>query len=75
MDFPDLYADQSGRRYFLQLCGSQNERKGAVNMKFKNFAKKNKFFCLFAFLAFLIILAAVFAPVLTGGVDPAASVL
>lgn len=44
-------------------------------MKFKNFAKKNKFFCLFAFLAFLIILAAVFAPVLTGGVDPAASVL
>lgn len=44
-------------------------------MKFKSFAKKNTFFCMFAFLAFLIILAAVFAPVITGGVDPAASVL
>ncbi|MDO4490945.1 MAG: ABC transporter permease [Lachnospiraceae bacterium] len=34
------------------------------------FVKKNKAFCLFAFLAFLIILTAVFAPVVTGGVSP-----
>lgn len=44
-------------------------------MKWKNFMKKNKSFCLFAALALLIILAAIFAPLLTGGVDPAASVL
>ena len=44
-------------------------------MEFKRFVKKNKFFCLFAVLAVLIILAAVFAPLITGGVDPAASVL
>ena len=39
-------------------------------MKIKNFVVKNKSFCFFAFLALLIILAAVFAPVLTGGVSP-----
>ncbi len=44
-------------------------------MKFMNFVKKNKSFCLFAVLAILIVLAAVFAPVLTGGVDPAKGVL
>lgn len=36
---------------------------------------KNKSFCFFAFLALLIILAAVFAPVLTGGVSPSEAVL
>lgn len=35
-----------------------------------DFIKKNKAFCLFLLLAVLIILAAVFAPVITGGVDP-----
>lgn len=39
------------------------------------FMKKNKSFCIFAVLALLIILAAVFAPVITGGVDPAKGVL
>ena len=34
------------------------------------FIKNNKSFCLFLTLALLIILAAVFAPVITGGVDP-----
>ena len=42
-------------------------------MNNKSFVKKNLSFCLFAFLAVLIILAAVFAPVVTGGVDPAAA--
>lgn len=41
----------------------------------KNFMMKNKSFCLFGFLAVLIILAAVFAPVITGGVSPEAAVL
>ena len=44
-------------------------------MKIKNFVMKNKSFCFFAFLALLIILAAVFAPVLTGGVSPSEAVL
>ena len=44
-------------------------------MEFQKFVKKNKSFCFFAALALLIILAAVFAPLITGGVDPAASVL
>ncbi len=44
-------------------------------MKNKNFVMKNKSFCFFAFLALLIILAAVFAPVLTGGVSPSEAVL
>lgn len=44
-------------------------------MKFLNFVKKNKSFCLFSLLAILIILAAVFAPVITGGVNPAKGVL
>ena len=39
------------------------------------FIKKNKTFCLFAFFALLIILAAIFAPVLTGGVSPTDAVL
>lgn len=37
--------------------------------------KKNKAFCLFVFLALLIILSAVLAPVLTGGVSPTDAVL
>ncbi len=44
-------------------------------MKFKQFAKKNKSFCLFAVLALLIVLTAVFAPVVTGGVSPTNAVL
>lgn len=40
-----------------------------------NFIKKHASFCFFLLLALLIILAAVFAPVLTGGVDPAKGVL
>lgn len=44
-------------------------------MKFKNFVKKNKSFCLFAVLALLIILVAIFAPVVTGGVSPTDAVL
>ena len=39
------------------------------------FIKKNKAFCLFALLALLIILGAVFAPVLTGGISPTDAVL
>lgn len=39
------------------------------------FIKKNKAFCLFALLALLIILGAVFAPVLTCGVSPTDAVL
>lgn len=44
-------------------------------MKVKNFVIKNKSFCFFAFLALLIILTAIFAPVITGGVSPSESVL
>ncbi|MDE7245631.1 MAG: ABC transporter permease [Oscillospiraceae bacterium] len=44
-------------------------------MEVKNFVKKNKAFCLFALLALLIILTAIFAPVVTGGVSPTDSVL
>lgn len=44
-------------------------------MKFKTFAKKYKSFCFFAALALLIILIAVFAPVVTGGVSPTDAVL
>ncbi len=40
-----------------------------------NFMKKYKAFVLFLVLAVLIILAAVFAPVITGGTDPAKGVL
>ena len=41
----------------------------------KNFIVKNKSFCFFAFLALLIILIAIFAPVITGGVSPSEAVL
>lgn len=44
-------------------------------MKNKGFVKKNLSFCVFAVFAVLIILVAVFAPVVTGGADPAAAVL
>ena len=44
-------------------------------MKLKAFAKKNKAFCLFACLAVLIVLTAIFAPVVTGGVSPTDAVL
>lgn len=44
-------------------------------MKFWSFVKKNKSFCVFAALALLIILAAIFAPVITGGVSPTDAVL
>ncbi len=44
-------------------------------MKCKQFIRKNKSFCFFVFLAFLIVLAAVFAPVITGGVSPTDAVL
>ncbi len=44
-------------------------------MKVKDFVVKNKAFCFFAFLALLIILTAVFAPVITGGVSPSEAVL
>lgn len=44
-------------------------------MKVKNFIVKNKSFCFFAFLALLIILIAIFAPVITGGVSPSEAVL
>jgi len=44
-------------------------------MKFKNFVKKNKAFCLFALLAIIIILVAIFAPVVTGGMSPTKGVL
>lgn len=39
------------------------------------FMKKNKAFCLFFFLALLIILGAIFAPVITGGISPTDAVL
>ena len=39
------------------------------------FAKKNNVFCLFFFLALLIILGAIFAPVITGGISPTDAVL
>ena len=39
------------------------------------FIKKNKAFCLFALLALLIILGAVFAPVISGGISPTDAVL
>ena len=44
-------------------------------MKVKQLVKKNGMFCLFAVLALLIILAAVFAPVVTGGIDPTTGVM
>lgn len=44
-------------------------------MKFKDFVKKNKSFCFFSVLALLIILTAIFAPVVTGGVSPKDAVL
>lgn len=44
-------------------------------MRNKSFVKKNLSFCIFAVLAALVILVAIFAPVVTGGVDPAAAVL
>lgn len=44
-------------------------------MKVKNFIVKNKSFCFFVFLAFLIVLIAIFAPVITGGVSPSEAVL
>lgn len=37
----------------------------------KNFFMKHKLFCIFGILAILLILMAVFAPVVTGGADPA----
>ena len=40
-------------------------------MKKKNFSMRNKTFTVFGVLAILIILTAVFAPVVTGGVNPA----
>ncbi len=44
-------------------------------MKKKNFFRKNLSFTIFGILAILIILAAIFAPVVTGGVDPTAGSL
>ena len=44
-------------------------------MKFKTFMKNHKSFCVFSILALLIILAAIFAPVITGGVSPTEAVL
>jgi len=44
-------------------------------MKFGIFVKKNKVFCLFLVFAIVIVLAAVFAPLVTGGVDPTKGVL
>ena len=44
-------------------------------MKVKNFIIKNKSCCVFSFLALLIILIAIFAPVITGGVSPSEAVL
>lgn len=44
-------------------------------MKLGNFIRKNKSFCLFSLLALLIILVAIFAPVVTGGVSPTEAVL
>jgi ABC-type dipeptide/oligopeptide/nickel transport system permease subunit len=39
-------------------------------MKKQNFFLKNKTFTIFGILAILIILAAIFAPIVSGGVDP-----
>lgn len=44
-------------------------------MKLIYFIKKNKSFCFFSVLALLVILAAVFAPVVTGGISPTDAVL
>jgi len=44
-------------------------------MKVKQLVKKNGMFCLFAVLDLLIIIAAVFAPVVTGGIDPTTGVM
>lgn len=44
-------------------------------MKVQTFIKGNKAFCLFASLAVLIVLTAIFAPVVTGGVSPTDAVL
>lgn len=44
-------------------------------MKLFAFMKKNKSFCLFSALALLIILAAIFAPIVTGGISPTDAVL
>lgn len=44
-------------------------------MTFRQKIKKRKSFCLFAVLALLIILAAVFAPVVTGGASPTGAAL
>ncbi len=44
-------------------------------MKIRTFIKENKAFCLFASLAVLIVLTAIFAPVVTGGVSPTDAVL
>ena len=43
--------------------------------KKKNFLAKNKTFVIFSILGFIIVLVAIFAPQLTGGVDPTAGVL
>lgn len=44
-------------------------------MKNKNFFRKNLSFTIFGILAVLIVLAAIFAPIVTGGVDPTAGTL
>jgi peptide/nickel transport system permease protein/nickel transport system permease protein len=44
-------------------------------MKLIDFIRKNKSFCFFSVLALLVILAAVFAPVVTGGISPTDAVL
>lgn len=41
----------------------------------KVFFKKNKSFCFFCVLALMIILAAIFAPIVTGGISPTEAVL
>lgn len=42
-----------------------------MELKKKNFFMTHKTFCIFGILAILLILMAIFAPVVTGGVDPA----
>ena len=42
-----------------------------MTMKKKSFFVRHKTFCIFGILAILLILMAIFAPVVTGGVDPA----
>lgn len=44
-------------------------------MKLTTFMKNHKSFCVFSILALLIILVAIFAPVVTGGVSPTEAVL